>query len=452
MQALCKQFLLFLLFLILINCNFVLAFPSYLDQQGILRNITNGNLINRTETFNITIYNYSNDAVLYTEQKAITVVNGVWNYQIGYITPLVPSIFDASTYFKTKIDVDVLTSVNFTAVPYSFNSLNCNDSDYLGGTSSGSYATNTELSDSISNNMTAVKDWITANITEENTTMRDYVDSVASDTNTWWTINETVLLNNTNILTINNTWWNANYITPTALANSISGNRTAIDTAINNNITASDARTDIKINNNITLVKGWITTNITEENTTMRDYVDSVAADTDTHHPLNYTTITNTTGDITINETWVDTLWARITSVSDWMIQNNTMIKSWISGNDTLVRASIVTNITLENTTMKGYVDARDTAIAATIGTNITEENTTMKAYVDTADSAQDECSEITGCVENALINGSSIQALEINVTQNITIQVNNFICFGNSSHPCARYMMANSSHIVIQG
>ena len=68
--------------------------------------------------------------------------------------------------------------------------------------------------------------------------------------------------------------------------------------------------------------------------------------------------------------------------------------------------------VTATNTSMKNYVDAQDVAYNDSIKIYIDAQdisyNTSLKTYVDVMDSAQDACSEITGCIENAITDGNT--------------------------------------------
>ena len=132
---------LLLVFMLLIGLQGVLGLPMLMDEQGILRNATSGALITGTYTFNTTIYNSSNDVVVYSESQSIAVSNGVWNNHIGLISPLSAAYFTSNTYIITRINSEALTRVNLTAVPYAFQSLESNNSAYLGGVAAASYAT-----------------------------------------------------------------------------------------------------------------------------------------------------------------------------------------------------------------------------------------------------------------------------------------------------------------------
>lgn len=212
----------------------ITAVPLYLDQQGVLRNSTDAALINGSYNFNVTIYKLSDDSEVYTENRTLDVLSGVWNYEIGRLTSIDPTLFDDDLYFKTRVGDDQLSQVNFTTSPYAFRCYSSNDSDNLNGLGASSYTNSTQLSGVISGNMTVVNGWITSNVT---------------------------------------------------------------------------------------VIKTWITGN---------------ASSQDGRHEINHTTLSNTTGTLTVNISYTDSIWARITNINNW-----------ISG-----------NITLENTSMKSYVDS----------------------------------------------------------------------------------------------
>lgn len=100
------------------------------------------------------------------------------------------------------------------------------------------------------------------------------------------------------------------------------------------------------------------------------------------------------------------------TSMVTYVGSANSSLKAYLDAQNTVYNTSMVTYVTSANSSIKSYADALDTAT-----------NTSLKGYVDTQDSAQDECSEITGCVENALTNSTDIEVKKTNVTGNFTMQ-----------------------------
>jgi len=111
----------------------------------------------------------------------------------------------------------------------------------------------------------------------------------------------------------------------------------------------------------ISNVNTWISSNISVENTTMTDYVDSQIheADTDTWVKVNSTTITNYSKILTIKVSYIDSIWARISNLvgylgnfsrekSQYATVDNTT--TWINANYTELNNDIesMPNLTLD--------------------------------------------------------------------------------------------------------
>jgi hypothetical protein len=141
-----KKAIIFMILICMISID-ALAFPLYINKQGILRNSTTGLLMNGTFLFNISFYKQSDNSLQYTEQENITSVNGVYNYIIGRRLSLNPSIFLNDLYINASINNISYQTINFTSIPYSIYSLfanyslYANNSNYLGGVIAASYAT-----------------------------------------------------------------------------------------------------------------------------------------------------------------------------------------------------------------------------------------------------------------------------------------------------------------------
>ncbi len=103
------------------------AFPILLDQQGVLRNSTTNQRIDGTFNFNVTLYNLSNNAAVYSENKTLTTSAGIWNYVVGTTTPVTRHIFKDDLYMKARVAEELMSMVNLTAVPYAFYCLFSNE-------------------------------------------------------------------------------------------------------------------------------------------------------------------------------------------------------------------------------------------------------------------------------------------------------------------------------------
>ena len=100
--------------------HFVYASIDTIDLHGIYKNSTSGEFFNGTYAMNVTIFNQSNDASVYTESKNIVVTNGTWNYIIGTVLPLNPFIFTSDAYFRIKIGSTLFPVTNFSKSPYAY--------------------------------------------------------------------------------------------------------------------------------------------------------------------------------------------------------------------------------------------------------------------------------------------------------------------------------------------
>lgn len=127
------------LVLILVGSVMAESFPSRVSSQGSLKNLTTNVGINGTNSFNVTLYNLSSDAQLYSEVTTINITNGIWNYDWGRTTAINSGIFSESIYAIFKIAGETHSRVNLTAVPYAFRALTTNNSDYLNGVIGSSY-------------------------------------------------------------------------------------------------------------------------------------------------------------------------------------------------------------------------------------------------------------------------------------------------------------------------
>lgn len=92
---------------------------------------------------------------------------------------------------------------------------------------------------------------------------------------------------------------------------------------------------------------------------------------------------------------------------------------------DNSVSAFITTAVsTLVNYFTKTEITNMNLYNGSFVNASITMHNASIKSYVDTQDSAQDECSEITGCVENALINSSVVKFTNITSPEDETNRI----------------------------
>lgn len=132
-------FMIIAIVIILITLKMALSVPLTLDYQGILRNSTTNTLMTGNYVFNFSLYNVSNNILLYNEYSTIYVNSGVWNHHIGLTNPLLAGYFSANTYVITAINGQNLTRVNITSVPYSLYSLESNNTQYLNGQASSYY-------------------------------------------------------------------------------------------------------------------------------------------------------------------------------------------------------------------------------------------------------------------------------------------------------------------------
>ena len=97
----------------------VYGLPYFLNQQGVLKNLTNDTFVNGTHLFNITVFNGS-DSFLFSLEKNVTVNNGVFDIFWDNINPR-NFIDNLGIYYRVKVGVDnFFGKTNFTSVPYSF--------------------------------------------------------------------------------------------------------------------------------------------------------------------------------------------------------------------------------------------------------------------------------------------------------------------------------------------
>ena len=136
---------LLLLISLLLMIGLVNAFPLLLDQQGVLFNATNGSRMSGSFNFNMSLYKVSDNSFVYSENRTLSLSSGVWDYVIGNLIGLTPTIFEDDLYIRTVINSDVLSNVTLTAVPYSFYSLKSNDSINLNGRPASDYVLDGEI-------------------------------------------------------------------------------------------------------------------------------------------------------------------------------------------------------------------------------------------------------------------------------------------------------------------
>lgn len=166
-----KPFFLFFS-LLLVLTSFVSAQPYLIDQQGVLRNATNGTIMRGSHDFTFYLYNISNDELVYNESTSINVRNGVWNYLIGLDQPIPEANIKSSfnnLYIRTQIDGNILGKANITIVPWAFYAINANSTDYFNGQSASYYATAT----SVTNLQTTV-----ANIATNQTNITTLINNI----------------------------------------------------------------------------------------------------------------------------------------------------------------------------------------------------------------------------------------------------------------------------------
>lgn len=143
--------------------------------------------------------------------------------------------------------------------------------------------------------------------------------------------------------------------------------------------------------------------------------------DTDTNFPFNDTTLANNSGTLTVNESWLSSLWAKIVDVKSWIVGNDTFFNNsqttYTDARDVIVNDSSNDYSDFVNETQTIYTDARDVVVndssnAFTVFTNITQTlytdardvvyndsmidyvvftNGTMKIYVDARDIVYNE-------------------------------------------------------------
>lgn len=100
--------------------------PHTINYQGVLKNasgviVTNGN-------YNLKFTIYEGDVAIWTETKSITVTDGIFNTQLGSVTPInLP--FDNEYYLGITIgtDSELTSRIKISSVPYSFMSMNVKD-------------------------------------------------------------------------------------------------------------------------------------------------------------------------------------------------------------------------------------------------------------------------------------------------------------------------------------
>lgn len=93
------------------------AVPYVFNQQGVLRNNSNNELINGTHIFNLTVYNVTNNTILFSGLQSLYVSNGIYNLLWGNFSA---HHFYGDAYFRFKIDQgQQFQRIDFTSVPYS---------------------------------------------------------------------------------------------------------------------------------------------------------------------------------------------------------------------------------------------------------------------------------------------------------------------------------------------
>lgn len=95
------------------------------------------------------------------------------------------------------------------------------------------------------------------------------------------------------------------------------------------------------------------------------------------------------------------TFWADVSSyMSKWFSD----VANVFTFNEALLNETIDVKIDSDNTSITGYINVQDSAYNVSIYNTVVGVNGSMTEYSDTKDAAQDSCSEITGCIENALV------------------------------------------------
>lgn len=386
----------------LILIGLVSAVPLTLNKQGVLRNSTDNSLLDGVFDINVSLFKISDNSKVYSEKTSVSLNNGVFDYQIGVLTPFISSIFADNLYMVTRVGSEDLNAVNLTSVPYSIYSINCNDSSYLDGqpasyyisaAGNNNYTTNITVTGTSTktitlerygmSNLTAIFTDIDTNTNTEksgdgtytyNDSSKIYFNSTyaglnlkvnASDywqgINTFSGLNYMILLyylnitgrpthlsNFTNDLDLkDSTWLNATFY-----------NKAYVNTMILNNKTAINTLTDSKIIGNMTTVRGWITNNMTT--------VYSKTA-TDLRIINNRTAINlKTDNKVNGNKTVINTL------TNTKITGNMTKVRAWITGNMTTVYTKTATDLRIVN---------NRTAISTLTNTKITGNVTATKTW-----------------------------------------------------------------------
>jgi len=108
--------------LILLTAQSVGAVPKLISYQGLLNN-QNGVPVNGTVSFVFAIYAAPTGGTgLWTEGQTVSVSNGVFNVQLGAVTPLEPALFESSTLYlgvKVGADDEMVPRLKFASGTYS---------------------------------------------------------------------------------------------------------------------------------------------------------------------------------------------------------------------------------------------------------------------------------------------------------------------------------------------
>lgn len=114
----------------------VIAVPETINEQGVLRNATNNTILDGSYNFNLTIYNGTDDATIYSNTQLIKLNSGVYDIMWHALKPV--WFYNDNNYFKLKIEnTSQMDRINFTSVPYAFVAefaRNVSCSDITGGT------------------------------------------------------------------------------------------------------------------------------------------------------------------------------------------------------------------------------------------------------------------------------------------------------------------------------
>lgn len=111
--------------ILLIIPAFVSAMPNVMSYQGKL-NDRQGNPINGSKTMTFTIYDApSGGNALWTETQSVTIVNGIFNVELGNVTPLSANVFAPDNIYlglRVENDNEMSPKQKISSTAYSFRS------------------------------------------------------------------------------------------------------------------------------------------------------------------------------------------------------------------------------------------------------------------------------------------------------------------------------------------